>query len=149
MKLKLRIRRVCRCLLLLTQSMRFCLMLNFLRYEFPPSTDPPCQHRETNVHPVQIFIYFISFLCQYRYLQNDAVLSPPSPVCLCLSLSLFLLGVLYLLLSLVQFQFISQFAVGLRVLYLLDICAYICIYQMTLLNELLLPTRQLLYAFIC
>lgn len=55
---------------------------------------------------------------------------PSSPlfISLCVSLSLFLLGVLYLLLSLVQFQFISQFAVGLSVLYLLDICAYICIY---------------------
>lgn len=55
---------------------------------------------------------------------------PFSPlfISLCVSLSLFLLGVLYLLLSLVQFQFISQFAVGLSVLYLLDICAYICIY---------------------
>lgn len=52
----------------------------------------------------------------------------PLYLCFCVSLSLFLLGVLYLLLSLVQFQFISQFAVGLSVLYLLDICAYICIY---------------------
>lgn len=41
----------------LTQSMRFCLMLNFLRCERTLPTDPPCQHRDIRAPSIDFYLF--------------------------------------------------------------------------------------------